>query len=401
MVHLPTLAIVTALVIACAGAILVLLFRIHRRFDALAIWGASMLLGAVGLWLVECVALPAPWHTLAGTTLLLLASALSWTAARVFAEQEPLPPLLVAGPGAWLFATVWLPLPAEAPGALACLMGALYTVLAALALRRCRAERLPSLYAALALLYVHAAVFAGRAVLTVLAPPLPTEWVAAAVLIEALLHTTCMAMVLLVLSTERSERLVTAKLRRLALQDGLTGLSNRRHFDQELAAEFGRAVRAGQPLALLILDADHFKRFNDRYGHLQGDACLCSLATAVAAQVRRPGDLVARFGGEEFVVLLPDTEEDGAQRIAETIRHAVEALGIPHGAGVDGRMTVSVGVAAWTPSCSAAGAEPLLRAADQALYAAKAAGRNRVRIAGPLPRPAAPHAAPERVTAPG
>ncbi len=382
MVHVPTLVLMSALLIAFSGAMLVLLRGTNRRLDALAVWGLAMLTGALGLLIEEGGQAPPQLQGPGGTTVLLSASALSWVAGRMFAEQPAMPWLMVAGPALWLAVSAWMP--PHGAGALASLIAAAYACAMALSLARCRTEGLPSLCAALGLLVAHALVFTARAASVIVLPPTLDAPVATMLLIESVLHTTGMSMVLLALSCERSERRGTAQLRSQALQDGLTGIGNRRHFDREMETEFRRAVRAGQSLALLMLDVDHFKLFNDRYGHLQGDACLRRIATAIASQVNRPGDVIARFGGEEFVVLLPDTDAAGARLIAETVRRTVEAIGIPHMGGVGGVVTVSVGVAAWAPARSASGPPALLRAADAALYDAKEDGRNRVGFAGAL-----------------
>lgn len=169
-------------------------------------------------------------------------------------------------------------------------------------------------------------------------------------------------------------------LRRAALVDGLTGVANRRRFDEQLQSECERAMRDDEPLSLLMIDVDHFKRYNDRYGHPAGDLCLQQVATAVQGLVRRPADHVARYGGEEFAMLLPQTDLTGATHLAERVVAAVEALCIPHEGSPPRRVvTVSVGVASArrTPDAhhTALSAEALIGAADQALYAAKAAGR--------------------------
>ncbi len=168
-----------------------------------------------------------------------------------------------------------------------------------------------------------------------------------------------------------------ASLRLLAMSDGLTGLANRRHFDERLAAEFRRAIRERTPIALVILDIDYFKLFNDRQGHVAGDACLQAVAQALLALQRRPADIAARFGGEEFTVLLPDTDLAGALLVAENIRAAIAALQRAHDASPFHVVTASVGVHACVPVRGQAPGT-LLEAADRALYRAKAAGRNRV-----------------------
>ena len=167
-------------------------------------------------------------------------------------------------------------------------------------------------------------------------------------------------------------------LQTLAAKDGLTGLSNRRAFDQALQSEWLRAQRSGKPLSLLFVDVDHFKLFNDKHGHQSGDECLRAVAAIVGAQAGRPVDLAARYGGEEFAVILPETDRDGACEVAERIRHAVMGLQIAHGAPRAGHhVTLSVGVATQIPTSDLA-PDSLLGQADQALYAAKRLGRNRV-----------------------
>jgi len=168
-----------------------------------------------------------------------------------------------------------------------------------------------------------------------------------------------------------------AALQLLALSDGLTGLANRRHFDASLDVEFKRAMRDGSPLALVMFDVDYFKKFNDHRGHVEGDAALQMVARAMLAGQRRPGDLAARFGGEEFAMLLPDTDLDGALAVAESIRAAIAALAFPHGASPLRILTVSAGAHSLTPQ---RGGHPhaLIEAADRGLYRAKAEGRNGV-----------------------
>lgn len=170
----------------------------------------------------------------------------------------------------------------------------------------------------------------------------------------------------------------TDMLRNLASLDGLTGLPNRRVLDERLRAEWRSCLRHHRPLSLLMIDVDQFKRYNDHYGHLQGDECLKAIARALSQTVERSRDVLARFGGEEFVCLLPETDHLGALHMAERLRRAVEALLIAHEKStVADVVTVSVGVTTQVPSADGDGM-PLLLEADKQLYRAKQAGRNRV-----------------------
>ncbi|HXF08023.1 MAG TPA: GGDEF domain-containing protein [Candidatus Acidoferrales bacterium] len=195
---------------------------------------------------------------------------------------------------------------------------------------------------------------------------------------------------------EKSRELeaANARLHQLSMVDGLTAVSNRRRFDEALHEEWRRARRAQsglrmaplavadaaasyESMALLLLDIDHFKQYNDRYGHLAGDACLKQVAATIAGAIRRSGDMVARYGGEEFAIILPATPLAGAFGVAERIRSMIWDLGLPHEGSPFGRVTVSIGVADSQGQACQAESE-LLRLADGALYAAKRAGRNRV-----------------------
>ncbi|WP_241060291.1 sensor domain-containing diguanylate cyclase [Achromobacter xylosoxidans] len=175
---------------------------------------------------------------------------------------------------------------------------------------------------------------------------------------------------------------VETRLEKEAQTDGLTGIANRRTFDEALAREWASAGRDGEPLSLLFLDADRFKLYNDRYGHQEGDELLKILALTVRGKARRPRDLAARYGGEEFVALLPNTPLEHAIDIAERIRQAVVGLHAQHEDNEGGIVTVSIGVATAVPRPGDEVAA-LVEAADAAVYRAKEAGRNRVVAAGP------------------
>lgn len=167
-------------------------------------------------------------------------------------------------------------------------------------------------------------------------------------------------------------------LERLSHSDGLTGIANRRYFNTMLTREFSRMQRQNQPLALVMLDVDDFKAFNDHYGHVHGDECLQQVAHAIAQCFNRPGDMVARYGGEEFVCLLPDTTLDGALKLSHDIQGAIAALRLPHvQAQAAEFVTVSIGVASELPS-QLLHSQQLLTMADARLYRAKRGGRNRI-----------------------
>jgi diguanylate cyclase (GGDEF)-like protein/PAS domain S-box-containing protein len=170
------------------------------------------------------------------------------------------------------------------------------------------------------------------------------------------------------------------KLGALAIRDGLTGLANRGRFDERLQEEWARALREGTPLSLLMIDVDHFKKFNDQYGHPAGDACLRSVARTLRADARRPGDLAARYGGEEFVLLLPNTEAAGCKLVGERVRQELRRLDIVHAMNPPTkRVTVSLGGATiWPNPEFAMETSSLVDAADRALYAAKDRGRDRL-----------------------
>jgi diguanylate cyclase (GGDEF)-like protein/PAS domain S-box-containing protein len=165
-----------------------------------------------------------------------------------------------------------------------------------------------------------------------------------------------------------------------AYTDSLTGLSNRRFFDEALDIEFRRLKRSSTPLSLIMLDVDFFKTFNDTYGHLAGDNCLRLIATTIKTSVARATDIVARFGGEEFVALLTDTNQHGAMTLAERIRKRVEELSIPHaGSDIPAQVTVSLGVVT-IYSSTISSAKHIVALADKALYGAKEAGRNCISV---------------------
>lgn len=169
------------------------------------------------------------------------------------------------------------------------------------------------------------------------------------------------------------------ELRSMAMKDGLTGLANRRAFDEALAANWSRTVRDRTKMSLLMVDIDHFKAFNDDYGHQTGDDALRAVSKALSTSTLRNSDIVARYGGEEIALILPNTDGECASIVAERVRSTVEALAIPQSTRIGGHVTVSIGAATAVARTGGSAEMPhsLLAAADRALYQAKADGRNR------------------------
>lgn len=180
--------------------------------------------------------------------------------------------------------------------------------------------------------------------------------------------------------TKRAETrlaMLSEQMRLLATRDGLTGLTNRRSLDELLEREMARSARTGEPISVLMVDVDHFKAYNDHYGHQQGDACLKEVAAQVKAVAGRATDVAARYGGEEFCIVLPDTAEDGAAKVADQLRMSVVAAALPHAQSEYGLVTVSIGIATYGRHSQPCSSEILLGRADQALYSAKRFGRDK------------------------
>ncbi len=169
------------------------------------------------------------------------------------------------------------------------------------------------------------------------------------------------------------------RLKRLSSLDGLTGIANRRVFDETLEAELKRAKRQKSPISLILIDVDYFKLYNDSYGHIKGDECLKKIADVLSGALKRAGDLAARYGGEEFACILANTDVEGALGMAEKICAGVRALKIPHERSPFGIVTVSIGIASLIPSKSLT-VERLINCADTALYRAKRDGKNQIKV---------------------
>ncbi|MBK5395910.1 GGDEF domain-containing protein [Pseudomonas sp. TH39(2020)] len=175
---------------------------------------------------------------------------------------------------------------------------------------------------------------------------------------------------------ERELRLAHQAMRSMALTDSLTGLGNRRRLDSALLDEIRLAKRRGSSLSLIMLDVDYFKRYNDKYGHTGGDDCLSAVGGAIQQAVKRPGDLAVRYGGEEFTVLLPNTDSAGAKQVAQDILEAIRSLNIEHSEHPLGKVTASAGITTSQPSIEEVTPATLLKSADAQLYSAKQRGRN-------------------------
>ncbi len=183
---------------------------------------------------------------------------------------------------------------------------------------------------------------------------------------------------------------VNQELQQLSYLDSLTGVSNRRHFEEALDLEWRRGHRLGTPISLMMIDVDYFKSFNDIYGHQPGDSCLKRIANTLSQALHRPGDLAVRYGGDEFLILIPGTDASGASELAEILRARVEAMEIPHAGTPTGEVvTISLGVVTGYPTMGfSSGA--LIARADEALYQAKEEGRNCVVPAGEIRQPGRP-----------
>jgi len=177
---------------------------------------------------------------------------------------------------------------------------------------------------------------------------------------------------------QQKEELISANnmLYNLSYMDALTSIPNRRYFDEILGREWSRAVRDKKELALLMIDIDYFKEYNDNFGHMEGDNCLKKVAKTLGGTVNRPGDIVARYGGEEFAVILPNTDLIGARHVADKLCNAIRNQNILHPYSPYNQLTVSIGLVCRTPN-NGESPQPLIVAADDALYRAKRGGRNR------------------------
>lgn len=234
-------------------------------------------------------------------------------------------------------------------------------------------------------------VVVGRAMTDVLAPWYRRVWAFGGII--AAVDLLIIALAAMLARQWRRRQAVEDHLRHMVATDGLTGLGSRRALDDATDREWRRAHREKEPLSLLMLDVDHFKQFNDQYGHMAGDDALAAVGNCIQQLIRRPGDYAGRYGGEEFAVLLPGTDAAGAAHVAENIRKAVERLHLSHAGSALGSLTVSIGAvtdgADWLGGRHFSDVRAFVRAGDEALYEAKRSGRNRV-VGSGIPTTAIP-----------
>jgi diguanylate cyclase (GGDEF)-like protein len=375
-----TLFLVTIYVEAILGLLLLFAWIQNSQISAVAWWGCAHLLRASSVVLFGMYGSVSEAISIdLANALLLLSFAVTWSGARVFDGRPPLPMYIVAGPVTWLV-IAHLPTFSEiqlrvlvASGIVTC-----YTWLTAYEFWRGRSEPLVSRWPAIFMLFAHGSLFLLRTPLAAVLPWSPTNQVFDSVWLtvlsfEALLFTIAIAFILLAMAKERTEH----RHKTAAMVDPLTGIANRRSFLQEGNDLMKRHASDARPAAVLLIDLDHFKSINDRFGHAIGDRVLQVFADSATGTLRSC-DLVGRLGGEEFAALLYDAGREKALALAERIRSSFAEAA----AEVDGRpvgATVSIGVVL-------NGEQPLdvpelLRQADQALYHAKERGRNRVELA--------------------
>lgn len=385
-VDINTLFLVTIYIESVLGLLLLFVWVQNASISAVAWWGAAHLLRAASISLFGLYgAVPDVFSIDLANVALLMSFAVTWTGARVFGGRPVLPFYAFYGAFVWICLTHIAAI-AHWPDLRALLAAAIiagYTWMTAWEFWRSRAEPLVSRWPIIFMLFAHGALFLLRTPLATILPWSPDNRVFGSIWItvistEALLFTVSIAFLLLAIAKERAEQ----RHKTAALFDPLTGVLNRRGF----LAECERLVRSrligATPSAVLLLDLDHFKSINDRYGHAAGDAVLRRFAQTANAMIR-PTDLLGRFGGEEFAIVLANVGADRAVAVAERIRTAIEKEHVVE----DGQLiaaTVSIGVAPCSlPKFDIAA---LLEQADQALYRAKNLGRNRVERAGEADR---------------
>jgi len=398
-----TLFLLTIDVEAILGLLLLLVWVQNSRVHAVAWWASAHFMRAISVMLYGFYgAVPDLISIDLANVLLFSSFGVTWNGARVFNGREALPGSLIAGAGIWLLASQWpgFEIGSEVRGQLSAMIIAGYTWLTAYEFWRGRNEPLVSRWPAIALFFTHGLMFLLRTPINALLHDKETDsllssaWLSVLSL-EAFLMTIATAFILLAMSKERTE----LRHKTAAMIDPLTGLLNRRAFLQDAEALLQQQIARDRPIAVLLIDLDHFKSINDRFGHAAGDKVLQIFAKTARASLRQT-DLVGRLGGEEFTVMLSDASIDNAFLVADRVRKAFAAAA----AAMDGNAlhaTASVGVAVIVDPGQ--DLTRLMTLADQALYLAKARGRNRVELAPieitePAQRPHLVHAA-ERTAA--
>src|SRR6478735_9309771 len=373
-----TLFLLTIDVEAILGLLLLLVWVQSTRVHAVAWWASAHLMRAVSVMLYGLYGSVPDLISIDLANVILFSSfGVTWNGARVFNGREPLPGSLIAGAGVWLLAAQWGSGP-EIRGQLSALIIATYTWLTAHEFWRARSEPLVSRWPAITLFFSYGAMFLFRTPINALVHDRESEtFLASAWLsvlsLESFLMTIATAFILLAMSKERTE----LRHKTAAMTDPLTGLLNRRAFLQDAEVLLQQQVARDRPIAVLLIDLDHFKSINDRFGHAVGDKVLQVFARTVRAALRQT-DLIGRLGGEEFTVVLADASMDNAYLVADRLRRTFAA----NAAVIDGEAlhaTASIGVSVIVdPRQDLA---KLITLADQALYLAKARGRNRVEVA--------------------
>jgi diguanylate cyclase (GGDEF)-like protein len=376
-----TLFLVTIYVEAILGLLLLFAWVQNAQIRAVAWWGCAHLMraGSVVLFGMYGSVSQAVSIDLANV-LLFLSFAITWTGARVFDGRKPLPAYILAGSVAWLVFAHLLSFSSEIEIRLLLASGIIttYTWLTAYEFWRGRAEPLVSRWPAIFMLFAHGSLFLLRTPLASVLPWSPANQVFESVWLtvlsfEALLFTIAIAFIFLAMAKERTE----FRHRTAAMVDPLTGIANRRSFLHDAAEMTRRHAASGAPLAVLVMDLDHFKSINDRFGHAIGDRVLQVFAESTRETIR-PTDLLGRLGGEEFAAVLGKVGRDEAVVLAQSIHQRfVEAAAYVDGYAV--AATVSVGLV--LSQNATLDMPELLAQADQALYHAKERGRNRVEVA--------------------
>jgi diguanylate cyclase (GGDEF)-like protein len=396
--EINTLFLLTIDVEAILGLLLLLVWVQNTRVNAVAWWAVAHLMTAGSVMLYGLYGSVSDLISIDLSNVMLFSSfGVTWNGARVFNGRKALPGSLIAGAILWLLAAQWpgFEIGTEMRGQLSSMIIAGYTWLTAYEFWRGRNEPLVSRWPAIGLFFVYGAMFLLRTPINVLLHDRDADHVLASawlsvLSLEAFLMTIATAFILLAMSKERTE----LRHKTAAMIDPLTGLLNRRAFLQDAEALLRRQLERDRPIGVLLIDLDHFKSINDRFGHAVGDKVLQIFAKTAQANLRQ-SDLIGRLGGEEFTVVLADASMDNAYLVADRLRNAFAAAA----AMVDDDVlsaTASIGVAVIIDPAQDLG--QLITLADQALYLAKARGRNRVEVA-PLgldpdaetpPRPAMP-----------